>query len=127
MATYVYSDLNGGPVWEHQCKMGDAPKELVIAGVTLHRDYAAEQGSQRSGDIWTDFVSTSRGVSLRQLDAAKKLDAELGVPTDYVVRGPVALPHFTSKAHDIAWLKAHKWCKHDASYGYPAPGDFVKG
>ena len=85
---------------------------------------ANNQSRDRNADAWTGYTSVSRGVPVDQMRAAMKLDAELGVPTDYEIRGPVALPKITSKQHNSKWLRAHKWVCHDPGYGDPVPGDF---
>lgn len=94
--TYCYSDLEGGNVFEHKCPMGQAPQTLTIAGVTLFRDYAAEQGGHRSGDAWADTASWALGVHpLDRLEAEKDASAR-GVPTQFNENGD---PVITSASH----------------------------
>ena len=126
MTVYCFSDLEGGSVWERAYPMGKAPESITIAGVKLFRDIKAEHSGQRSGDAWTDYTSITRGVPLPQMKAAQKLDAELGVPTDYEVRGPMALPRMRNAEHNRKWNRAHKWGSWDGGYKDPVPGDFVK-
>jgi len=80
---------------------------------------------ERAADPWANYTSVSRGVPVSQMAQAEKLAAELGVPTRYEVRGPVALPRITSREHDRKWLRAHKWVSHDPGDRYPVPGDFA--
>ncbi|HLA86016.1 MAG TPA: hypothetical protein VJL29_14585 [Thermoguttaceae bacterium] len=63
MTTYCYSNLKGGNVFEHSCKMGKAPATLTIAGVTLHRDFKAEQGGKWGRKDWYNHWSMSLGVT----------------------------------------------------------------
>lgn len=127
MPQYCYTSESQRETIERHYPMGRAPSKIHRNGVVFWRDLRAEQAGHRSGDAWTEYVSYSRGVPLDQMAAAEKLDAELGVPTRYEVRGPVALPKITSKEHDKKWLRAHKWVSHDPGDGYPVPGDFDAG
>jgi hypothetical protein len=80
MPTYCYSDLQGGQIFEHAARMGQAPDTLVIAGVPLHRDLRAEHSGQRSGDAWTEHYSFSLGARTKrhEKELARKI-TEAGV------------------------------------------------
>lgn len=63
MATFCYSDLEGGPVWEKQFPIGEAPPTITVAGVELKRDYRAEHGVARPvADPWVNHYSLSMGA-----------------------------------------------------------------
>ena len=69
--------------------------------------------------------SLSRGVSVMDLTAAKKLDQQLGVCDGYEVRGPIAYKVFKSRADERKWNRAHHRVDHNGGYGDPVPGDFA--
>ena len=69
-------------------------------------------------------LSMSNAVGVEQEAQARKIDAALGVPIDYVKKGDTALAAFDSRPQKQKWLRAHKRVDHDAGYGDPAPGDF---
>lgn len=76
MATFCYSDLAGGPVWEREFPMGLAPEGIDVQGLWLLRDYAAEgkgnmhvrvsrhakKGRARNVDPWRKHYSLSMGA-----------------------------------------------------------------
>lgn len=81
----------------------------------------------RSGRGTPFLKSLSRGVSVMDLSAAKKLDQQLGVCDQYEVQGPIAYKVFKSPADQRRWDRAHRRVNHNGGYGDPVPGDFVTG
>lgn len=71
------------------------------------------------GGYWQRSISN--GVPLHQVEAAKKLDAELGVPIDYDERGRAC---FKDRSEKRKWCEKHHVVDHDAGYRDFAPGDF---
>jgi hypothetical protein len=69
--------------------------------------------------------SLSRGVGVRDLAAARKLDQQLGVCDNYEVRGPIAYKVFKSRADEQKWNRAHHRVDHNGGYGDSVPGDFA--
>ena len=82
-------------------------------------------------------LSKSNGLvgTAATLRAQQKLDAQLGVPINYVEThrkvnkfGNTVCAwraEFNDRAHKNQWLRAHKRVDLDASYGDPTPGDFA--
>ena len=64
--TYCFSNRCGGPVFERNYPMGQAPRSIEVAGVTLYRDYQAEQGcygKRHEVNPWENHYSLSMGAT----------------------------------------------------------------
>ena len=99
-------------------------KNYDTGQVDVLSDGVVKQVSSGREGYWQ--LSVSNGVPSRQLQKAKRIDHELGVPIDYVQKGPMAMAAFTSASQKRKWLRAHKRVDMDAGYRDPCPGDFVK-
>lgn len=82
------------------------------------------KGKVKPGDGGYWQRSDSNGVPIHQVDAAKKLDHELGVPIDYDEKGRAC---FVDAAEKRRWMRAHKVVNHDPMWRDPVPGDFNYG
>jgi hypothetical protein len=70
-------------------------------------------------------ISSSNGVPAHQVEQAKAVDRQLGVPITYLQDGPIAYAAFDDRSQKNKWLRAHRRVDHDAGYSEPAPGDFA--
>ena len=93
--------------------------------VSRHREDEDTDRSSRSGRGTPILKSLSRGVSVMDLAAARKLDQQLGVCDQYKVEGPIAYKVFKSLADERRWNRAHRRVNHNGGYGDSVPGDFV--
>lgn len=71
-------------------------------------------------------TSLANGVPNHQLEEAKRIDQELGVPIDYINRGFYSEACFNDHSQEIKWMTAQKRVNLDPGYRDPCPGDFVK-
>lgn len=98
-------------------------RRVPLDGVPVSKQYGP------GGGYWQLSSSNGLMATQRELARAKRLDAKLGVPIDYVPvksRGgrTIYRAGFESRAQKRAWLKAHRRVDFDAGYRDPAPGDF---
>jgi len=70
-------------------------------------------------------VSSSNGVPTHQVEKAKAVDRQLGVPITYLQNGPLSYAAFENRSQKNKWLRAHKRVDLDAGYSDPSPGDFA--
>jgi len=99
-------------------------KELVVRtdpitgridwrGKEWDRDYGAEMGSKKSGEVWRDHWSEGAAVHPEQIPEAVAYDREHGVSVDYDREGR---PHFSSALQQRDYLRAHGIHNRDGGY-----------
>lgn len=93
----------------------DLPVLCEIDGFAMSRDFAADFGRQRHGDIWP-MVSAMAGINPSQIDEFRKFDKQKGVPTEYTPDGDVV---FRSRRHRKEYCEAHGL--YDRNGGYSDP------
>ena len=83
----------------------------------MNRDYQADFGKQRFGDIWP-YASYAAGVSPSEVPEMQKVDRANGVPTEYTPDGD---PVFRGKSHRKKYCEVHNLYDRNAGYGDAAP------
>ena len=101
-------------------KDSDLPVLCDKDAFVMHRDYKADFGKQRFGDIWP-YASYAAGVSPSEVPMMQEIDRKNGVPTDYSSDGD---PIFRSKKHRKKYCEAHNLYDRNAGFGDPAPRNF---
>lgn len=93
---------------------GEKPADTVrCAKCGKRAEKLIRMGGAPSSKGWP-MTSSAAGVYPYEIDEARAVDAQLGVPCDFTPDGDRI---FTDRAHRRNWLRAHKWVDRSAGYG----------
>ena len=95
----------------------DVPVLCEVDAFVMQRDYKADFGKQRFGEIWP-FASYAAGASPSEVPALHEFDMKNGVPTDYSDDGD---PIFRSPSHRKKYCEAHGLFDRNAGFSDPVP------
>lgn len=95
----------------------DLPVLCGKCSFVMTRDFKADFGKQRYGDIWP-MASYAAGVHPKQIPEMRKIDEKNGVPTDYTPDGD---PIFTGPKHRKRYCEAHGMFDRNAGHSDPVP------
>lgn len=98
-------------------KDDELPVLCDICSFVMRRDFQADFGKQRYGDIWP-MTSYAAGVHHKQIPEMRKFDKEHGVPTDYSEDGD---PVFRGPKHRRKYCEAHGLFDRNAGLSDPVP------
>lgn len=95
----------------------DSPVLCDVCAFVMERDYQADFGKQRVGDLYP-YPSTALGVHPDQVAERMRFDKEAGVPTVYNDEGD---PIMRNKKHRREFCRAHDVHDRNAGFGDPVP------
>lgn len=95
----------------------DLPVLCDKDGFVMDRNFSAELGPQRHGDIWP-MESYAAGVHPKQIPEMREFDKKNGVPTDYSEDGD---PILRGPGHRKKYCEAHGLHDRNAGYSDPVP------
>jgi len=92
---------------------------LCECGFQLRRDLIAEHGQFRNHPANWPMESDAAGVAPEQIPECRKLDAQMGCPTEY--NPETGNPIFTSQQHRKRYCEVHGLYDRNAGYGDRSP------
>lgn len=117
------------PTYSYKCSCGQKQevvkpmKDVTLPvlcekdGFVMARDFQADFGRQRYGDIWP-MASYAAGVHPKQIPEMRAFDKKHEVPTEYTSGGD---PVFTGPKHRRKYCQAHGLFDRNAGHSDPTP------
>lgn len=125
MPRYDYMNLKTGEIVERTYSMTSYPRTVRVKGKVFHLCIGSGVKTSEPG-AWPQVSRIACFVPAHQQVEAMQKMAELGCPTDYVIRGHSACPVWRDRDHRNRFMKATNRVDLDAGYGDRSP-NYKKG